>query len=171
MDQLLDNFGSFAWWASVVMVGIAINLASNAIWHSIDPLILTFPRWISDRSEKRRKKFEASVALLSVNNRLQMLALFRVVRLRAIQTGLLVIAVGTASVTLASRWTDVGRQPERTSLIDLSAFVFILVSMLLASLAHLQAERLQQIAEAALDVKADGDKRDSAIETREPPSS
>lgn len=41
MDELLNNIGSFAWWLSVVGVGILLNLTSAYMKSPLDRLLFT----------------------------------------------------------------------------------------------------------------------------------
>lgn len=55
-DFLNNNLGSAAWWISVVVVGILLNLISSYFRDYIDKFLSRVSGWWANRTDEKRKR-------------------------------------------------------------------------------------------------------------------
>lgn len=64
MEEFVRGLSSGGWWLSVVVVGLALNVASNYIYKWIDKAGSSFSSRLSARSARRIEQFNREVARL-----------------------------------------------------------------------------------------------------------
>lgn len=64
MNQIVESLKSPEWWISVVVVGIAINLASAYLKPRLDTFLGRLSRTVQERNEKSRKRRQDLLDLL-----------------------------------------------------------------------------------------------------------
>ena len=82
MQKFLDDLLSIQWWFGVVLVGILIHLASAFLKPHIDSLLSSTSSWWTRHNDKRKKRFEESVANIRQNTLEETRALFGEMRNR-----------------------------------------------------------------------------------------
>ncbi|MBU0518608.1 hypothetical protein KJ564_06690 [bacterium] len=65
MDKLSEIIKSPIWWVTVVIAGVAINIASAYLKITFDKSFFSIASWWRNRSVKRKEEFEKSVQRLS----------------------------------------------------------------------------------------------------------
>ena len=82
MKTFIENLSSLEWWIAVVVVGIAVNMASSYIKGPCDRLFGAFSKWWINRSDVSRKDRAERVARLRASKEEQILASIKALNLR-----------------------------------------------------------------------------------------
>jgi hypothetical protein len=94
MDELLKSFGSLSWWVTVVIVGLAVNLASAYLKPRSDSYLSSISSWWRNNNIQREAEWQKKVdALINDTHKQILLAIDTLyLRIRAV-VSLMVAAV------------------------------------------------------------------------------
>lgn len=104
MGNLMKNFTSLYWWLTVVMAGIAINLASSYLKPLVDRRLSVASAWWRTKTERQKAERKEFIRRLCESEHEQILASFRDLRHRTRAIHLLVF--GAFMVLVAGVFPD-----------------------------------------------------------------